>query len=165
MGRKGGRIMEKEFEALKFIFGEALFSEYKNETHTRVRECNDVVFKALTELKQINEAKPSEALECLEKLKNYAKSDLDSIPQYFYDLCVKKNKEIDNIVENIKQALLKAQEQEKVLEIIKEKNVDIKYLRDCETVGEYNKYCDDLTDEKPLTEKEFDTVKMWQEHQ
>lgn len=38
----------------------------------------------------------------------------------------------------IKQALLKAQEQEKVLEIIFKKNVDMYSLRRCETVEEYN---------------------------
>ncbi len=47
----------------------------------------------------------------------------------------------------------------KVLEIILEKNVDIRFLRDCKTVEEYNKYCDDITDEKSLTQEEFTFIK------
>lgn len=58
--------MNRIFEALNFILGEALFSEYRNETHNKVRKCNDIVFDALTELKSIKESKPSEALKSLE---------------------------------------------------------------------------------------------------
>lgn len=47
--------MSKELQALKFIFGEALFSEFKNETHTKVRECYSIVYEALKELEQLRE--------------------------------------------------------------------------------------------------------------
>lgn len=52
-------MMEKVFESLKFIFDEALFSEYKNETHNKVRECHSIVYEALKELKAIKEVKSS----------------------------------------------------------------------------------------------------------
>lgn len=141
--------------------------------------------RALAELKLIKEAKPSKALKKLERIDDYVDKD--------YDYCQRGDYAKD--YELIKQVLLQAQEaevlceslknhkftpnvitislddytkfidQRNVLEILKEKNVDLKYLRDCKTVEEYNKYCDDLTDEKPLTEEGFNTLKMWQKYQ
>lgn len=84
-----------------------------------------ILKQALQRLEAIDNANPSEALEKLEKIKNYAKSDLDSIPQYFYDLCVKKNKEIDNIVEVIKQTLFKSQGQEKEIDRLENQCLDV----------------------------------------
>ncbi len=55
--------------------------------------------------------------------------------------------------------------QNDVLEIIFEKNVDLHYLKDCKTVEEYNKYCDEITEEKELTQKEFDALKRWVENE
>jgi hypothetical protein len=42
-------------------------------------------------------------------------------------------------IENLKNKLLKAQEQEKVLEIIKEKNVDVLVIKESKTLEEYNR--------------------------
>ena len=71
----------------------------------------------------------------------------------------------------IREALIKAQEQEKVLEIIKEKNVDILALKDCierELMGNiksaleyYNENYYTLDDGLKLTEEEFDLLKRW----
>lgn len=135
------------------------------ETHDK--EQVEALNKIKERLESIDNAEPSEALEKLEKIKNYAKSDLDSIPQSFYDLCVKKNKEIDIIVEIIQQALLKAQEQEKVLEIIKKKNVDIIRIKHLIFKSKINpKYWDlkyynetRVMDAEKLTQEEFDLLK------
>lgn len=110
------RRMTKELEHLKII------EDWANEHHDskEVWEHSIPVQEALQRLESIDNANPSEAMKCLEKMMNFAKSDLDSIPQSFYDLCVKKNKEIDNIVDVVKQALLKAQEQEKEYKELKE---------------------------------------------
>lgn len=100
--------MNKEYlEALKFIFDEALFSEFKNETHTKVRECHSVVYEALKRLEAIDNSNPSEAMECSLKLYKMVESagngkgfSLNAAWEYH---------------NTIKQALLKAQEQEKVI--------------------------------------------------
>jgi len=65
--------------------------------------------------------------------------------------------------EAIKQELVKAEDLEKenteykkALEIVFKKNVDIRYLKTCNTLGDYN-YCQYLSDE--LTEEEFNLLK------
>jgi len=97
--------MNKELEALKFIFGEALFSEYKNETHTKVRECHSIVYEALKRLEAIDNANPSKALELIGYLKDYL---LNMMPYYDW-------------LNDIEKYILKAQEQEK-------KNAEYKQL-------------------------------------
>ena len=96
--------------------------------------------QALTELQQIKSAEPTKALECLEEIKRYAKSDIESIPLSYKDFCIKKNKEIDELVDTIKQALLKAQELEKenayiekVKTMLKQKDCVLRYVEseDC----------------------------------
>lgn len=165
-----------------------------------------ILKSALTELKHIKEAEPSEAMVCLENVWNDINEGND-FRNDFKDLSV------------IRNVLLKAQEQEKaecmggrfsnksilhlknaieqcndqalyyasksfgnkyivprkeyeelrknyikyeiILKCIEEKNVDTMFLKDCNTVEEYNKYCDDITDEKPLTEEEFTLLKFF----
>ena len=54
----------------------------------------------------------------------------------------------------------KAQEQEKVLEIIKKKDVDTYILRNCKTVEEYNSKIVHIVGEtRELTQEEFDLLK------
>lgn len=57
----------------------------------------------------------------------------------------------------------KAQEQEKVLEIIKEKNVDILTLNSwfSKGIGDLKTYNYDLEDEDKLTQEEFDLLKKY----
>lgn len=57
----------------------------------------------------------------------------------------------------IKQALIEMQKQEKILEIIKERRVDIYCFLRCNTVEEYNDECFCRND--ILTQKEFDLLK------
>ena len=51
----------------------------------------------------------------------------------------------------------------KVLNLIKEKGVDVGYLKTCKTLEEYNENCwnDDEDYNKKLTEAEFDFLKRW----
>lgn len=101
---------------------------------------------ALTELKAIKEAKPSEALELVYLIKDYFSN---MIPY-------------SDWINNIEKYILKAQEQEKVLEIIKEKDVDIYILKSCKTVDEYNSSIVHIVGEtRELTEEEFDLLKRY----
>lgn len=69
-----------------------------------LKEEIDIVNNALLELKAINEANPSEALECLERLgaEKLARGQL-----------IRNDDKIDPYINTIKQALIKAQEQKK----------------------------------------------------
>jgi len=146
--------MEKEFEALEFIKEKFAYLEYNCENFNVPRKELNTLHNALTELKSIKEAEPSEAMECLETesskhcfwLKNY---------------------------NTIKQALLKAQEMEKenaelkeVLEIIKDKNVDIWLVNSCFIVEQYNFSIIKISNSNvftlfTLTQEEFDLLKRW----
>lgn len=56
----------------------------------------------------------------------------------------------------------KCQEMEKVLEIIKKKDVDIYILNSCKTVEEYNsKIVHIIGETRELTKKEFELLKRW----
>lgn len=109
--------------------------------------------QVLDYFKSIDNANPSEALELVNELDNCLISDMSiEVDDYdesnycmsyeYIDLNgeglqfnddIKEETIIDFIrekkISTIKQALLKAQEQEKVLSIIKEKEVDISYLK------------------------------------
>ena len=106
-----------------------------------------IIEQALQRLEAIDNANPSEALKELKIL---------------YD----EIHPIDNIgilnihFNNIEQSLIKSQEQEKVLEIIFEKNVDVWQLKQCD-FERYNfwirVYWSDFR--KELTEEEFEILK------
>lgn len=121
-----------------------------------------------------------EYLEALEYLEHIKENDFNMIIATYPPLAAYNGVTKDEMFDKIEQELIKAQEQERenkllkdqnkylaevvtefqtIFTIIYEKNVDIKYLKDCKTVEEYNKYCDDITDEKPLTQNEFDLLK------
>ena len=106
-------------------------------------------------LEAIDNANPSEALECLEEIgKTLMFTDYETL----------ESKTLSEVMPNYyrkcKQALLKAQEQEKALDIIFKKNVNIVMLKVSENVESYNiTYFD-----KPkwqLTEEEFDLLKRY----
>jgi len=113
------------------------------------------------ELESIDNAKPSEALKCVDDIN----ADLVALPKhiegcddifddYLEDISIKTN--------SIKQALLKAQEQEKVLNIIKEKNVDIKLLKKSTSWLDYYTRVKHKTGETTeLTDNEYDLLKRW----
>lgn len=101
--------------------------------------------KMYQRLEAIDNANPSEALEVVGYLKDH---HLNAVPYYDW-------------LNEIEQYILKAQEQEKVLEIVKEKQVDICELKICideyeDSLYQYNK----RTIEKfKLTQEEFDLLK------
>lgn len=108
------------------------------------------VKSALQRLESIDNANPSEALECLERFFNSRKI-YEPNNTFVFDCITRLN--------SIKQALIKAQEQEKVLEIIFKKTVGIFQLSCCKNVYEYNDL--KFNDNEKLTEEEFDLLKRW----
>lgn len=120
--------MTKELEALEHIY---YGSQGYGET--------DKYYNYLKEyLEAIDNAKPSEALKGLKHIKNYYVPEPCSTTTYDY-------------LEIIEQALIKSQEQEKVLEIIKEKCLrddNLYYVRFCINYDEY----------KEKNSKRYDTV-------
>ena len=103
---------------------------------------HEIIESALQRLDAIDNANPSEALEKL--LDGYSKGIAG---RSYYDA--------------IKQALLKAQEQEKVLDIIKEKNVDIGLVINCDSVEEYNDNLTLLAISQYLIQEEFKLLKRY----
>ena len=108
----------------------------------------NIIKQALQRLESIDNANPSEALECLEE------NEL---------VLLRKDYNL------LHQALIKAQEQEKVLEIIKEKNVDIIRIRHLIFKSQKNpKYWDlryynefRVIDDEKLTQEEFELLKRY----
>lgn len=115
---------------------------------SEMNENSDIVEQALLKLKTIENAEPSEALEDLENLR----CNLYNKPY------LERNALSD--FNTIKQALLKAQEQEKVLEII---NNIIKFGDDLSVIlnfDTYEKYSEWSWDYE-LTQEEFELLKRW----
>lgn len=126
-----------------------------------LKEEIDIVNNALLELKAIKEAKPSEALESVDYIEN-------KLGDLRYEYKRTNNHRCDDlfiqehIFNTIKQALIKAQEQEKVLSIIKEKNVDIKLLkRSINWLDYYTRVKHKTGEDTKLTQEEFDLLKRW----
>ena len=110
--------------------------------------------KMYQHLEAIDNAKPSEALKELDDISYLVLNEIDDL----------KNKELwKSYFNTIKQALLKSQEQEKVLKIMFEKKVDMCELKICideyeDSLYQYNK----RTIEKfKLTQEEFELLKRY----
>ena len=131
--------MTKEKESL-----EGMFNLIKSQSSfEEAQKYYDILDEAINRLEAIDNANPSEALECLDKLLDgYSKG---MAGRSYYD--------------TIKQALLKAQEQEKVLSIMFTKTVSIFQLSCCKNVDEYNDL--KFNDNEKLTKDEFDLLKRW----
>jgi hypothetical protein len=121
---------------------------YLNANEPTGKYCKNIenLKNALIELKSIKEANPSEALECLDNLEN-------SLSLANELLRVTDTSAMDKYIATIKQALLKAQEQKKALEIIKEKNVRIDSVKYYD-LEEYNQIY-----ENKLTQEEYYLLK------
>ena len=150
--------MSKEYlealESFYWILSEKSKYKYINSE----LEKYEIVKKALQRLESIDNSNPSEALECLVEIgKTLMFTDEETLES-------KSLKEVmPNYYATIEQALLKAQEQEKVFEIIKEKNVDIRWISENNpSREEYNTYiwtqgyCFDTLDEE-----EFELLKRY----
>ena len=114
------------------------------------KEEHEQLLSWLKELQAIKEAKPSEALESLEKVKGYRTGGIIS-----FEVFLEETEEYNTL----KQALLKAQEQEKVLNIITKKNIDIFELKISKKVEEYNAVVKRPFD--TLTQEEFKLLKEY----
>ena len=100
--------MNKELEALNKIQHD--FGQLKGQ---ELVSCYEIIFNALKRLEAIDNANPSEAINFIEALLNAGVSD-----KHFLNVA---NHETLLELANIKQALLKAQEQEKENEELKER--------------------------------------------
>jgi len=161
--------MSKELEALETI---KIKCHPNSNPSPIVDEALEIVEQALQRLEAIENASPSEALKCVDILKE--------------DGCIITLTQ-GKALETIRQALLKAQEQEnenaklkgqvkyltevgtefqKVLEIMFEKNVDIIMIRMSETLDKYNRmiYKDNFN-RKELTQEEFYLLKRYLENE
>ena len=162
--------MSKELEALKIGIPK-LKKLYENSAK-KINKNDilgfDLVFvyldKALQRLESIENSKPSEALDCLEKLgaEKLARGEL-----------IRNDSKVEPYINTIKQALLKAQEQEKVLDVIKEKKININNFQTSLIVMSnftYTYYINNSRDYHTcilvnlLTEEEFDLLKRWLEN-
>lgn len=116
--------------------------------------------RELQRLEAIDNANPSEALEEIKQIEFYVGTiiGLEFIKgNDVFSEAKKRDYEIFKIkAEKIKQALLKAQQQEKVLGIIKDKQVNVRLLKRCKSVEQYNNNCPFGCE---LTQEEFDTLK------
>lgn len=156
--------MSKEYlEALEQIIEYITEDKKVKYKATILFDCKTIK-KALERLEAIDNANPSEALKDLQIIENniiYTLSDCDINDEVCQNLQYAKTK-----ISAIEQYILKAQEQEKVLRVIKEKNVDTKLLRKCNSVDEYNAkikkdYNSFYYKKYRLTQEEFDLLKRW----
>jgi len=135
--------MEKEFEALNEIIN-LITEDKKVKYKATILFCCKIIKQALTELKAIKEAKPSETLET-QKDMLIGNGCNNTINDY-----------VDNLILPIKQSLLKAQEMKKAIKIIFEKDVITLLLKLADNVNEYNER---VPNGGKLTQKEFELLK------
>lgn len=112
----------------------------------------DIVKNALQRLESIDNANPSEALECLERLEYYHTRSVS-------DLGCKEHRLKD--ISTIKQALLKAEQDKKkaiAWDIVISKNVDMLLIKKYDNVSDYNSAVW-LSGREKLTEEEFKIIK------
>lgn len=141
--------MTKELESLNYVWYNYYTEELSRNEVEQIEKHLNIVQDGLKRLEAIDNAKSNEALECLEYLSSF---NLET------DILVGQTKAYNTI----KQTLLKAQENEEILEIIKEKNVDILDIRMSKTVDSYNfAVSSSNLNRKELTKKEFDLVKRY----
>ena len=147
--------MSKELKALQMLYcsGDLQLDYVLSNKHTQDYK---IVEKALQRLEQIDNANPSEALN---KLLDRANHD-EYLGRIETDKAINFLNENQAFANTIKQALIKAQEQEKVLEIIFEKNVNTLLLELAENVDEYNER---IVPNGQLTQEEFNLLKRYAE--
>lgn len=140
------------------------FKNLKQELYYSPNQLPDIdkwhenIEQALQRLEAIDNANPSEALKCLKYLYEDAKIESGWVQKHCitYAEEFEHNDRIKPYYENIKQALLKAQEQEKALKIIKKKRVDVYALVIAYDLEDYNNM---IKHTYELTQKEYDLLK------
>ena len=161
--------MSKEYiEALDWLEEKCYVESPQAE---KFEECCKIIRQFLHRLESIDNANPSEALECLEKLKGMEISSMPFSDEYgtqevdlndIRKVGSQLNTDFREYTATIEQALLKAQKEHKALEIIKEKSVDvfrIYYYVTSNKIIELEEYRRD----RNLTEDEFNLLKEWLE--
>ena len=143
--------MEKEFEALKELEILKQYVKVKNDwgAEYTVDSAYNTVKQALTELKSIKEAKPSEAMEILNEFsKGLVNKEIGMIcfNQIWFE----------NQIEILKQTLQSKSLAERCWEICREKCVEVNKIYSGYTLEEYNK---NQYRDCELTEAEFNTLK------
>lgn len=109
----------------------------------------NIIEKELERLEAIDNANPSQALEELERIGHWELAN--SCMEYVDE---------SEAFNTIKQALLKAQEQEKALEIVFEKEVDISLLKRSENwLDYYTRFKHRTGKNTELTQEEYDLLK------
>lgn len=147
--------MSKELEALERLY------KCNDDDYTLGYQQHDykLLHQALQRLESIDNAKPSKALEGLENLGTNGIEYREPFELGFTKSMPFKSTREFKI---IKQALIKAQEQEKVLEIIIEKGVDVATFNTYQTVIEYNwSIRFEKHKRKELTQEEFELLMEW----
>lgn len=119
-----------------------------------------VVETGLQRLESIDNANPSEALKSLENIE----ADLTGLPKHVTEYDDGFDNYLEDIwynIDTIKQALIKPQDQEKMLKIINEKNVNIYILENSDNFLQYNCYARLHKDcyMSELKQEEFDFLK------
>ena len=143
----------KEIELEKYVFEENYDTIKNYILKTQEKNVNTNIIDNYMAFKN-NDINSSEALKSLEKL-----GHLD-----LYESC--NNLKVNEVDEFgiVKQALVKAQNDKKLLKVINEKNVDIVELKRAKTVEEYNlQMCGGISD--PLNKDEFDALKEWSKYE
>ncbi|MBR3208804.1 MAG: hypothetical protein IKF82_00905 [Bacilli bacterium] len=139
--------MTRELEVLNWLLANETI--YKGRTRLTISPTLRYIKQRL---EQIDNANPNEALE--ETLRDIAydleNDDNPFLRDRYYGLL------------DVKQSLIKAQEQEKVLKIIFRKTVGIFQLSCCKNVYEYNDL--KFNDYEKLTQEEFELLKRWSEN-
>lgn len=143
--------MKEYLEALETIRQHLTFVNHDNEIINDYEEECNIIEKALQRLEAIDNAKPSEALDITN---SYLKVFEEEKTDVLYDIESFKQDFI-----SVKQALLKAQDQEKVLKIMFTKTVSIFQMSCCKNADEYNDL--KFNDNEKLTKDEFDLLKRW----
>ena len=164
--------MSKELEALDelFAYNTAFLPKRSFE---RVQKYFDIIEPALQRLEAIDNAKPNEALECLKRLDITIRYSTIDDEGHSLKEPRKMINSFDEEFTTIKKALIKAQEQEKVIKIVFEKRVDIPYLYElfeCIKQGkdtiesalkQYNDSVKNGVNAHQLTQEEFDLLKRY----
>ena len=171
--------MNKELESLKQV-NELInkVEEYKNKTGKDnptvsmslklLISIQNAIQPALQRLESIDNANPSEALKKLEMLSDCAEAMKEAPSSNWVEYANSEN-ELDlklwMAYEDLKDYILKSQEQEKMFKIIKERQVNFSLLMISNNVEDYNFYIPYVEHKRCLTKEEFDLLKRWANEQ
>ena len=121
--------MHKEYlEALDYVWNNYYTEELSEDEREQIENNLYIIEQALKRLESVDNANPSEALGLVKRTCEIYVDSLKQRDLIGYDII---EKQINEALDTIKQALVKSQEQEKVLEIILERHIDILNLEEC----------------------------------